>query len=126
MILGVIPDNLADLRCPDCGARQSVHVSTGFKSRIRSPAHLLPCPGCQAPLSMSYAEGGQFREGLGWGTAAVVLVALFVVAAPVFEGLRVSPALLWPAAAAGALMLYLGALAATGLVMRWSRRMVKP
>lgn len=119
-----IAERLAGMKCPDCGARQAIYTRAGFKSRVRPPHHAEACPGCGAVLHMVHAPGGAFREGLGWGVALVVLVGAAMVGVPA-EG-SVTPAMLWAGALIGAALLYLFALAATGLIIGWTRQMVKP
>lgn len=48
-------DRLADRRCPECGTRQPIYVSTRPDSRlgfIRGGRNVVPCPGCGLPLRL--------------------------------------------------------------------------
>ncbi|MDF1855675.1 hypothetical protein [Pseudooceanicola sp.] len=124
MILEGLAQWLAGLACPDCGTAQPIYTKAGFKSRIRVPHHAEACPNCGATLHMVYAEGGPFREGLGWGGAAVVLFAVAILLTGIEIALP-TPLLIASVIAAMAL-LYAFAIAMTGLILGWTRRMIKP
>ncbi|GAB4266443.1 MAG: hypothetical protein Kow0013_15550 [Pararhodobacter sp.] len=68
-------DRLANRRCPDCGTRQPIYVSSRPEGRlgfIRGGRHVVPCPGCGLPLRLRDPQVDP--HGIG---AAIVFVVLF-------------------------------------------------
>ncbi len=124
MILEGLAQRLAKRQCPDCGTEQPIYTKAGFKSRIRAPYHMEPCANCGAELHLVYAPGGQFREGLGWGMAVVVLMGLAMIFVPVIG--TPGKAAIWIYSGLGAVGLYLFAIIMTGLIVGWTRRIIKP
>ncbi|OWU83677.1 hypothetical protein ATO6_17615 [Oceanicola sp. 22II-s10i] len=114
---------IAGLTCPDCGAEQSIYTHAGTKSRIRPAHYFEACPNCQARLHMVHTEGGQFREGLYWGLAAVILFAVAIFALEV--DMALSEGALWAIMIGAIAGLYVFAVAVTGFIVGRTRRMMK-